>query len=119
MTITAGDLYRKSIELLEHLINYEQQKHDRDAYIEDLNEYIDQRERIIENLQQADGIPEKDKWAARVVETEKEIKQRLDTVLSDLRKDREIIKKKKQKNRSYAQPFQGVSKDGMFLDQRK
>ncbi|WP_085522052.1 hypothetical protein [Tuberibacillus sp. Marseille-P3662] len=117
MTLTAKDLYQKSVDMLAHLKTYSTTCESRDVFIEQLNQFIDERDQIIHHLP-ASEASSNNQWAAYLVDTDRDIRRYMNDVMADIQSDRQVLKQKKHKNKSYAHPF-GISKDGMFLDQRK
>ncbi|MGC4377964.1 hypothetical protein WD019_13595 [Fictibacillus sp. Mic-4] len=93
-------------------------KEKREAYITRLNELLDQRQSIMEQLPET--YSEKDKKiGSAIVQINQSIEPILTEQLHEIKNDIIVMKQKKSKSVQYANPYASYNPDGMFLDQRK
>lgn len=93
-------------------------KSERDSYIEQLQNILEKREDLIENVKPPYTTNEK-KLGTEIVEMNKEISMQLTKVKKEVQYDILQLKKKKSSNNKYVNPYQSLSIDGMFYDKRK
>lgn len=115
---TAKDLFAVSKQLLDHLNSYDADQKERENFISEIDEWLEKRQRVIDHMPRELGEEDR-KLGPYLIEADREINEKLEQIMGDIKSDRKTLKKKKQKNRQYVHPFGGVSKDGMFLDKRK
>ncbi|MCF6410157.1 hypothetical protein [Pseudalkalibacillus salsuginis] len=89
-----------------------------DHYFEELNEYIEYRQKLIERLTGNYNKEEKE-LGKQLVEINKLIQPYLDKQLQEIKAQLMKIRTKRTNNTKYANPYQGNSADGMFFDKRK
>jgi flagellar protein FliT len=92
-------------------------KEDRERYIERLNELLDQRQTIIDKLT-ATYSEEEQPIGQMIVKMNETIEPLLVRQLEEIKHNLSLMKKKKEKNTQYANPYQTLSADGMYFDKK-
>jgi flagellar protein FliT len=93
-------------------------KEDREPYIERLNELLEQRQAIIDKLP-ATYTEEEQRMGKTIVKMNETFEPLLARQLEEIKQNISTMKKKKEKNTQYANPYQSLSADGMFFDKKK
>jgi flagellar protein FliT len=92
-------------------------KEDRERYIERLNELLDQRQVIMDKLP-AVYSEEEQRLGRMIVKMNETIGPHLTRQLEEIKHNISMMKKKKEKNVQYANPYQTISADGMYFDKK-
>jgi flagellar protein FliT len=92
-------------------------KENREPYIERLNELLDQRQTIIDKLP-AVYSEEEQQMGKMIVKMNETIDPILTRQLEEIKHNLSLMKKKKEKNTQYANPYQTLSVDGMYFDKK-
>jgi flagellar protein FliT len=92
-------------------------KENREPYIERLNEFLEQRQVIINKLP-ALYSEEEQRQGQMIVKLNETIGPRLTRQLEEIKHNIAMMKKKKEKNVQYANPYQSLSVDGMYFDKK-
>lgn len=122
-------IYQISLDFLQFL-QTEPEKEEREAYIEQIVRYLDQRDVLISYLQGQDQSSLQFSDSARYTSEEKElgikivqynqmIAERLEEQLGAIEGDLVQIRNKKNNQKKYANPYENVAADGMYFDKRK
>lgn len=93
----------------------------RDEYIEELNTKLDTRSQVIEQLLK-DGFEynSAEKSHVMLFELDKGIKERLQNVMIDIKKDLKELQNAKKNEQQYMNPYGHVqTMDGMYYDKKK
>jgi flagellar protein FliT len=93
-------------------------KEDREPYIERLNELLEQRQSIIDKLPVAYSDEEL-RMGKLIVKLNETIEPLLVMQFEQIKNNLSLMKKKKERNVQYANPYQSLSSDGMFFDKKK
>jgi flagellar protein FliT len=104
--------------LLDHVNKGLPADEEREPYIERLNELLEQREALIQKLPST-YTEEEQSTGRMIVQMNETIEPLLTAQLEEIRNDLSLMKKKKEKNTQYANPYQSMSADGMFFDKKK
>jgi flagellar protein FliT len=115
---TVQALYHCTERFYDHLHAWGSTKDDREAYIKKIERFLDEREQLIDNLPSTYSAEEK-ALGLKIVDYNKEIDKKLQITFQSVKQEIGNIKRQKVSNRRYANPYEGFSADGMFLDQRK
>lgn len=93
----------------------------RDEYIEEINEKLDARAQVIEQLvKQGFEFNASEKSHITLFELDKGIKERLQNVMLDVKKDMKELQNAKRSEQQYANPYGHVqTMDGMYYDKKK
>lgn len=92
-------------------------KEDREPYIERLNELLDQRQAAIQNLPMMYSEDEQ-RMGRLIVKMNETIDPLLARQFEEIKHNLSLMKKKKDKNVRYDNPYQAVSADGMYFDKK-
>ncbi|MFE1243056.1 hypothetical protein ACFW35_02900 [Fictibacillus sp. NPDC058756] len=92
-------------------------KEEREPYIERLNEMLDQRQAIMGKLP-ATYSDEEQRLGQMIVKMNETIEPLLVRQFEEIKHNLSIMKKKKEKNVQYANPYQTLSADGMYFDKK-
>lgn len=93
---------------------------DRDEYIETINNMLDKRGSIVDELMN-DGFQfdEQNRIHRTLLELDKGIKERLDAVMSAVKQDMANLQKTKKSEQQYFNPYSNVRvMDGMYYDKK-
>jgi flagellar protein FliT len=93
-------------------------KENREPYIERLNELLDQRQTIMDKLP-AVYSEEEQRLGQMIVKINETIDPLLTGQFEEIKHNLSLMKKKKEKNTQYANPYQSMSADGMYFDKKK
>jgi flagellar protein FliT len=92
-------------------------KDEREPYIERLNELLDQRQAIMNKLP-ATYSEEEQRMGQRILKMNETIEPLLGRQFEEIKHNLSLMKKKKEKNVQYANPYQTLSADGMYFDKK-
>ena len=94
---------------------------DRDDYIEDIHSFLDERDEIIQRLQQSGfRYNEKDQQHKLLYELDLGIKERLLKVMDDIKNDLIDLQMMKKKEIQYINPYQNLyNQEGRYYDGKK
>jgi flagellar protein FliT len=93
-------------------------KEDREPYIERLNELLEQRQVIMDKMPESYSTEEQ-RMGRMIVKLNDTIEPLLTLQFDQIKQNLTLMKKKKEKNVQYTNPYQSVSSDGMFFDKKK
>ncbi|MDM5315107.1 hypothetical protein QUF49_03810 [Fictibacillus sp. b24] len=93
-------------------------KEDREPYIKRLNELLDQRQVAIQNLPLTYSEDEQ-RMGRLILKMNETIDPLLARQFEEIKHNLSMMKKKKEKNVQYANPYQTLSGDGMYFDKKK
>ena len=93
----------------------------RDDYIDEINNKLDMRSQVIEQLlQQGFEFDANEKSHAVLLELDRGIKERLQNVIIDIKKDMKELQNAKRNEQQYSNPYGHVqTMDGMYYDKKK
>lgn len=110
-------LYEETLRLKE-ILEEPIQSSDRDTLISKVNEIIEKREVLMEEITPPFTNAEKE-LGKKVVALNEPIQERMQVIFNSLKKDIQQMKKQKRSNMSYTNPYKNVNTmDGMFLDNK-
>ena len=114
------NLLQISAKLFEHL-STNPKSEDRDLFIEDIQEMLDQRGIIIEDLRaQGFTMDTSNKLHVTLAELDKGIRERLNKVLTVVKSDLKELQNSKKHEQQYANPYANIrTMDGMYYDKKK
>jgi flagellar protein FliT len=92
-------------------------KEEREPYIERLNELLDQRQVIMGKLP-VTYSEEEQRMGRLIVKMNETIEPLLVRQFEEIKHNLSLMKKKKEKNVQYANPYQTLSADGMYFDKK-
>jgi flagellar protein FliT len=92
-------------------------KEEREPYIERLNELLDQRQAIMDKLPAVYSEEEK-RMGQMIVKMNETIEPLLVRQFKEIKHNLSMMKKKKEKNVQYANPYQTLAVDGMYFDKK-
>jgi flagellar protein FliT len=92
-------------------------KEEREPYIEQLNELLDQRQAIVDKLPVVYS-EEEQRMGQMIVKMNETIEPLLLRQFEEIKHNLSLMKKKKEKNGQYANPYQTLSADGMYFDKK-
>jgi flagellar protein FliT len=92
-------------------------KEEREPYIERLNELLDQRQAIMDKLP-ATHSEDEQRVGQMIVKMNETIEPQLVRQFEEIKHNLSMMKKKKEKNVQYANPYQTLSADGMYFDKK-
>ncbi|MGM7702908.1 hypothetical protein ACSVDE_14355 [Pseudalkalibacillus sp. Hm43] len=87
-------------------------------YLDELNAYMDYRQKLIERLS-GDYTDEEKELGEQLVEINKLIQPYLDEQMKQIKSQMMKIRVKRTNNTKYSNPYQSNRADGMFFDKRK
>jgi flagellar protein FliT len=93
---------------------------DRDEYIDNINNMLDKRGKIIEDLvQEGFHFDEQNRTHRTLLELDNGIKERLAVVMSAVKQDMANLQKTKKSEQQYFNPYSNVRvMDGMYYDKK-
>lgn len=109
-----------SARLYEHLGNIPKGEK-RDTYIEKINELLDERSILIEELRNSGFVMDDTKeYHIILVELDKGIRNRLNNVMVEIKHDMKDLQNAKKNEKQYMNPYSNVRvMDGMYYDRKK
>lgn len=91
----------------------------REQVIEMLQQKIEERGQLLQDLTEPYSIKE-ETLGAEVVKLNQQIEIKMNVIFDQIKVELKLMKKKKKSNHSYTNPYQHVqSSDGYFLDNKK
>jgi flagellar protein FliT len=108
------------LEITKNLFNHVNSglpKEEREPYIERLNELFDQRQTIMDKLPSVYS-DEEQRMGQMIVKMNETIEPFLVRQFEEIKHNLSMMKKKKEKNVQYANPYQTLSADGMYFDKK-
>ncbi|GBF10554.1 hypothetical protein [Tepidibacillus sp. HK-1] len=110
-------LYEVANQFYQYLL-IQPQKEQRDAYIEQINQFLDRREELISKLPKVLDDEEKI-LGGKIIQLNHSIDELLKKRYDEIEADLKQIRQQKMVQQKYAQTVVSVSFDGMFFDKRK
>ncbi|MCM3718456.1 hypothetical protein [Fictibacillus phosphorivorans] len=92
-------------------------KEEREPYIERLNELLDQRQAVMDKLPSVYS-DEEHRMGKMIVKLNEAFEPMLMRQFEEIKHNLTLMKKKKEKNVQYANPYQAFSLDGMYFDKK-
>ena len=94
---------------------------ERDSYIEEINQLLDQRGKLIEILQKKEiQLNAQNKTHAMLIELDQGIRNRLDCVMQEVKNDLKNLQNSKKSEKQYINPYASIRvMDGMYYDKKK
>ena len=113
-------LLQISAKLLKHLTEIPKGE-ERSTYIDEINLMLDERGTLIEKLRQEGFVMESEnKLHETLVQLDKSIRKRLDTVMKIVKQDMKDLQNSKKNEKQYMNPYSSVQvMDGMYYDKKK
>ncbi|TCS83303.1 hypothetical protein [Tepidibacillus fermentans] len=112
-------IYQITIQLYQHL-QKEPNKDKREEYIAQIQNYLDQREKLIDELKgKTEYTDEEKELGKKIVGYNQAIDLLLERIYRSIEADVRQTKERKKLHQTYNNPYQGLSVDGMFFDKRK
>jgi len=112
-------IYQVTMQLFQHL-QQEPKEEDRDVYIATIQSFLDQREKLIDELKEKTSYTDEEKDLGRkIVDYNHSIDLMLERFYRLIEADVRHISERKKIHQRYNVPNQGYSIDGMFFDKRK
>lgn len=91
---------------------------DRDVYIQSIDTFLEKRQALIDALPKT--YTEADKQVGKeIVALNEKVDNLLENQLLLLKNDLDMFKKNKVRQQHYANPYKGLSVDGMYFDKKK
>jgi len=91
----------------------------RERTIETISELIGKRERVMRNIK-APYTDEEEMIGKKIVQLNEEIKTKMDELYFAVKDDMKRVKRQKERNRSYINPYGEIkTTDGMYLDRKQ
>lgn len=120
MKDTIQFLLKISAELYQYLAEIPKSE-DRDKYIEEINRQLDERGLVVENLRHKGfTIDASNKTHIMLVELDKGIRERMNSILEEIKSDMKDIQNQKKNEKQYMNPYSDVRvMDGMYYDKKK
>ncbi|SDC58348.1 flagellar protein FliT [Pelagirhabdus alkalitolerans] len=104
---------------LENLVNKPVSSKDRDIVIEQIQDKLTQRQKVIDQLKTPQTDDDK-KLGQDILKKDRVIQEKVQELLLDVKKDMNKHKKHKNTSTKYLNPYQHVSvKDGSYWDKKK
>ncbi len=93
----------------------------RDVFIQEIDSQLDERGRIIILLgEEGFRLNPKNKEHIMLIELDKGIRERLDVVMDEVKKDMRTLQSAKKNEKQYSNPYSSVRvMDGMYYDKKK
>lgn len=112
-------IYTQTTELLEFVQQFPKETEARDAFIAELNERLEQREKLIKQLEN-ESLTEKEKaLGQKLLQLNKKLTERLEQIRFTIRADISNLEKKKATGLKYENPYDGPTSDGVFFDEQR
>lgn len=94
---------------------------ERDSYITKIDELLNERGQVISSLQQQGfQIDPQQKTHSTLIDLDKGIRERLQLVMNEVKKDLKDLQNTKKNERQYMNPYSDVqTMDGMYYDKKK
>ncbi|MFD1334149.1 flagellar protein FliT [Oceanobacillus iheyensis] len=104
---------------MQHLLNVEITNKNREQVIGMLQQKIEEREQMLQDLTQPYSI-EEEALGIEVVKLNQQIEMKMNVIFDQIKVELKLMKKKKKFNNSYTNPYQHIqSSDGYFMDNKK
>ncbi len=104
---------------LYELVQEEPAAEEREEIIGKVNDLLDKREVLLQDIQGPYSDEEK-KFGKEIVHMDLFVQERTNALMKQVKMDIARTKKQKSSNQKYTNPYQNVSNyDGMFMDQKK
>lgn len=112
-------LYEKTIQLLDELEKIKKNDINREQIIANVQGMLNQRDQLIESIQEPHT--EQDQLVGEeIISTNKIIKNRMDSLYDEIKKDIKNMQQRKEKNISYVNPYgKMTTEEGVYVDSRK
>jgi len=111
-------LYEVTMKLY-HLLNEPVPAKDRETVIKQVNELIEQRGNLLQDIIPPFTEKEK-KIGEEIVLFNEHIQKQMHVLFNELKGEMKQVKKQKKSNRTYTNPYKKIgSVDGMFMDSKK
>ncbi|WP_339060483.1 hypothetical protein [Tepidibacillus marianensis] len=112
-------IYQVTMQLYQHLQN-EPGREEREEYIAKIQSFLNQREKLIDELKEKTEYTEEEKEVGKtIVGYNQSIDLMLERFYRLIEKDVRQTNERKKIHQRYNDPSQGFSVDGMFFDKRK
>ncbi|UTR16057.1 flagellar protein [Salipaludibacillus sp. LMS25] len=112
------EVHRVTKELYDHLQQPLPSEEARDDYITKINEYLDERKQLINELRPPE-TSEEEKLRDDIFSIGEEVNNKLTVIQGTIRIDINKLKKRKQTGRKYESPYESKTVDGIFFDSKK
>ncbi len=111
------ELYEVTIGIVRVLENKED--NNREQTIQKIDQFISKRDAIIEKIK-GPYTEEEEKIGRKVVQLNELIKVKMNELYSDVKEDMKRVKKQKELNRSYINPYGPMkTTDGLYMDRKQ
>ncbi|MED4350935.1 hypothetical protein P9265_01125 [Schinkia azotoformans] len=94
------------------------QSEGREVYIQSIQDLIDEREQLLKTLPDLSKVLDNNA-KQDLINLEKKISGLMLEHRNTIKKDLQVLQLKKKKSNNYANPYENISADGMFLDKKK
>jgi flagellar protein FliT len=111
-------LHHITKEFYENFVCKEVKKDERDGWIEELERFLQEREKLLAKIQPPYTEEEK-RLGKEIVRFNQKIEEKLKQMKQEIQFDIRHLKKAKESTNKYLNPYQSLSIDGMFYDKRK
>jgi len=113
-------LLQISVKLFQYMENIPK-GNERDDFIEEINRQLDERGKVLELLKTEDlQVDPANKIHAMLIELDKGIRERLDTIMQEVKLDMKNLQTAKKNEKQYSNPYSSVRvMDGMYYDKKK
>ncbi|SDH64815.1 hypothetical protein [Alteribacillus bidgolensis] len=92
---------------------------DRDRYVEELENYLQKRAKLLDEMTQKTDFNEAEQKLGRaMVKMNADIQQKMEASKGAMRLDMQQLKKKKESSKLYERPYNGPTVDGVFFDKK-
>ncbi len=90
----------------------------REEYIQSIQDLIGEREQLLKTLPDLSKVLDNNA-KQELINLEKKISRLMLEQRNTIKKDLQVLQLKKKKSNNYANPYENLSADGMFLDKKK
>lgn len=111
-------LYKTTVQLVQVLTKEYKTVDQRTEIISKVNKLIERREEILQEIHPP-YTKEEEIIGTKVVQLDKQISEKMDLLYREIQDDLKQLRKKKNTNKTYINPYQNMSTvDGMYLDNK-
>lgn len=90
----------------------------RDEFIDKIETFLSERQKLVNQLEGAILSEEEKEMGKKIVSLNQAIDERLKVLQMQIRRDINVFRDKKVKNRKYESPYDGPTLEGVFIDKR-
>ncbi len=112
------DIYLQTSTLIDFLKEFPEGDEERDLFLGQLNQRLEERERIIKQMEGQPLSEQEKKLGHELIKLNKKLTERMEQIQTIIRANLAQLEKKKESGLKYENPYEGPTSDGVFFDQQ-